>query len=94
MFHLKGSPTWITRRSSQIFFYAQKLVVLGNPIRPRKRTSLNLTGVCSHRQICDKGILSLTRTMRNDGGAPTCFRELNTIQSLGESSNLIYFDQD
>src|SRR6267378_2433638 len=32
--------------------------------------------------------------MRDYSGAAVCFRELYTIQSFSERSNLIYFDQD
>jgi hypothetical protein len=94
MFHLKGSTTWIKCRSPQVFFNAQELVVLGNPISSRKRAGLDLTRVCSDRQVSYKGIFRLTRTMRDNGGPPVCLRKLNAIQSFGERSNLIYFDQD
>src|SRR6478672_453995 len=94
MFHLKSSPPGIARHTAQIFFNTQKLIVFGIPISSRKRTSLDLAGVCCDRKVSDKWIFRLTRTMRDNRGSPVGFRELNAVKGLGESSNLIYFDQN
>src|SRR5882762_6959863 len=51
---------------AQLLLDAQQLVVLRNSIRARSRTSLDLPRRCGHRQIRDKCILRLSRTVRND----------------------------
>src|SRR3989442_15995360 len=53
---IKRRAARIPRRTAQVLFNAQELVVLGGPVSARKRTSLYLASVCGHSQIGDERI--------------------------------------
>jgi hypothetical protein len=53
----------VFRRLAQHFLDADQLVVLGQPVRPRQRAGLDLAAVGGHRQIGNRAVLGLARTV-------------------------------
>src|SRR5689334_5867885 len=91
---MKCLPSREARRTSQIFFDAQKLVVLRDAIRTRKRSGFDLCRVRCNREIGDERILSLTGTMRDDRGVLVSLRELDAVECFGEGPDLVDLDQN
>lgn len=59
----EGRHTRIKARLVQLFFDAQKLVVLGNTFTSRRRARLNLTGIQRHNQIGNRRVLRFAAAM-------------------------------
>lgn len=79
---------------TQLLFDADKLVVLSHTIGTAHRTRLNLTRVCCYGNISNCCILGFTRTMGSNGGVTMAMSHLDSIQCLGERTNLVYLDED
>jgi len=71
--NLKSGTAGEACRSSQVLLDAKQLVILGNTIGARERTSLNLSGVGCNSEIGNERIFRFARAVRNDCGAPICF---------------------
>ena len=56
---IEGAHAAVTGISAQLLFYAQQAVVLGHPLRPRRRSRLDLPGVQRDGEVCDGCVLSL-----------------------------------
>ena len=79
---------------AQLLFDADKLVVLSHTVGTTHRTRLNLTRVSCYGNISNCSILGFTRTMGSYGGVTMTMSHLDSIQCLGERTNLVYLDED
>ena len=79
---------------AQLLFDADKLVVLSHTVGTAHRTRLNLTGVSCYGNIGNRCVLGFTRTMGSNGGVTMTMSHLDSIQCLGERTNLVYLDED
>src|SRR5580698_2812988 len=80
------------RRLAQLFFNAQKLVVLGDAIGARSRTGLDLSGAGGHSKIGDKGVLGLSAAVRDDRGVAVAASKLDSFEGLTHRSDLVHLD--
>src|SRR5690554_646270 len=78
----------------QCLFNTQQLVVLGNPVRTAQRTSLDLACAGSNRQVSNGGIFGFTGTVGNHRRVAGVLSHLDSVQSLGQATNLVELDQD
>lgn len=81
-------------RITKLFLNSHKLIVLADTIGTRQGTSLDLLRIETDRKISDGGILSFTRTVRNDGGISSTVSFFHSIHSLSQGSNLVNLDED
>lgn len=51
--------SWVLRNFTKLFFNTKKLIILGNPVRTARCTSLDLTRINSHNDISNGCIFSL-----------------------------------
>ena len=79
---------------AQLLFNADKLVVLSHTVGTAHRTRLNLTRVSCYGNIGNRSVLGFTRTMGSNGGVTMTMSHLDSIQCLGERTNLVYLDED
>ena len=79
---------------TQLLFDADKLVVLSHTVSTTHRTCLNLTRVGCYGNISNCSILGFTRTMGSNGGVTMAMSHLDSIQCLGERTNLVHLDED
>ena len=80
-------------RVAQLLLDAQKLIVLRDALAASRRTSLDLTRVRRDHEVGDRGVLGLTRTVRQHGGVARALREADRIERLGERSDLVDLDE-
>src|SRR5690554_2045538 len=78
----------------QRLFNTQQLVVLGNPVRTAQRASLDLACAGSNRQVSNGGIFGFTGTVGNHRRVAGVLSHLDSVQSLGQATNLVELDQD
>ncbi len=57
-------------------------------------TGLDLAGVQRHRQVGDRRVLGLARTVRSNGGVASLVGHLNGLQRLRDRTDLVQLDQD
>jgi hypothetical protein len=68
----------------QHFLDPDQLVVLRQPVRPRKRAGLDLPAIRGHGEVGDGGVLGLARAVRHDAGhAARC--AMSTAASVSDS---------
>src|SRR3546814_16787989 len=58
----------IARHVAELFLDADQLVVFGEPVRAREAAGLDLSAIGRDREVGDRRILGLARTVRHDGG--------------------------
>ena len=73
---------------------AQKLIVFRDAIGAARRAGLDLARVGGDREIGDKGVFGLARTVRNDRRVAGFECRLHGVQSFGQRADLIDFDQN
>jgi len=73
---------------------AQKLVVLGRPIGPAERPSLDLSRVGGDRHVGNRGVLSFARAVRDNRCIPSLLRHRDRGQRLGQRADLVQFDKN
>src|SRR3546814_899218 len=78
-----GAPR-IARHPTQLFLDADKLVVLGKPVRARKAARLDLPAIGGDREVGDRRILGFPRTVRHDRGVARAMRHRNGFERLGQ----------
>ena len=61
--HAECTDTGIGCRFAKLFFDAQQLIILGNPVGTGRRTGLDLAGIGRHYQIGNRDILGFARAM-------------------------------
>src|SRR6185503_12701049 len=85
--------TGITCSPAQVFLDTQQLIVFGDAIGARQRSSFDLPGICSDCEIGYERIFSLAGAMRDDRGPPVRLREGDAVESFSQRAYLIDFDQ-
>ena len=55
----------VDRIIAERFLDTEELVILGDPVRPAHRASLDLPCIGSHRNMGDGGVLGLPRAVRD-----------------------------
>ena len=62
---------------AELLLDAQELVVLGHPVRARRRAGLDLPGVRGDREVGDEGVFGLARAVRDDRRVARRARQLD-----------------
>src|SRR5690606_27141605 len=90
----EGGAAGVAGRTTQGLPAAQQLVVLGHAVAAAKRTGLDLGRGGGDRNIRDRGVLGLARTMRYDRGVVGLVRHGDGVQGLAQGADLVDLDQD
>src|ERR1017187_10088921 len=85
---------WVAGDITKVFLDAQKLIVLGDPVRARQRSRLDLTGVGADRDVGDEAVLGLARAMRNDGRVTREHGHADGREGLRQGPDLVDLDQN
>jgi hypothetical protein len=72
----------------------EELVVFGNPVGTAHRTGLDLACIGRHGNVGDRAVLGLTGTVGNHGVVSVYLTELDGVERLSKSSDLVHLDQD
>src|SRR5262245_56336528 len=80
--------------AGQVVFDTQELVVLRHPVRPARRSRLDLARVCRHRDVRDRHILGLATAVADDGRQPVALGQLNGVQRFAERADLVHLDEN
>src|SRR5262249_25647551 len=70
----------IAGRALQVFFDAQELIVLRDPVRAARRTGLDLPGVRGHGQVGDGRVLGFPAAVTDDRRVAVTPRQLDGVQ--------------
>mmetsp|Transcript_4815 Transcript_4815/g.12106 ORF Transcript_4815/g.12106 Transcript_4815/m.12106 type:complete len:204 (-) Transcript_4815:866-1477(-) len=79
--------------STKLLLDPQKLVVLGQPLRTARRSSLDLSGAQPHGQVCDVRILRLPAPMARHDAPAGLLGLLHGIDGLRDGPYLIHLEQ-
>ena len=90
----EGLDARIDRVSAKIFFDAEKLIVLRDPLGAVGGASLDLASVKGNHEVGDRGILGLAAAVADDGGIAGVLGHLDRIDGFGEGANLVQFDEN
>src|SRR5215471_3200419 len=93
---LEGSeclPAPEDRCASQVSFYAKKLVVFGCALRSAGGSRLDLPYSRGNSQVGDREIFGLTGAVTHNAGITILAREINCVERLGQSADLVGLDQ-
>src|ERR1035437_3068211 len=77
---------------AKLLLDAQEPVVLGNPLRAGRGTSLDLADPHGHHEVRDRGVLSLTGPMAHEGRPTTPPSHVDGRDRLGQGADLIELD--
>jgi len=84
----------ISHRVAEVFLDAQQLVVLGDAIRARERTGLDLHGIEADGNVGNGRILGFAGAMRDHRRIAGAFGHLNRSKGFGQGADLVDLDQD
>src|SRR5579884_3887655 len=79
---------------AQFFFYAQQLVVFGDPVRAACRAGLDLSGLEADREVGDEGVFGFAGTMRNDRGISVPPGQVDSVNRFRNSPDLVQLNED
>ena len=79
---------------SEVILDAEKLVVLSNTLGTSRCTSLDLTSVGCNNKVSNGGVLGLTGTVGNNCGVTCALSHLDSLEGLGQGTNLVDLDED
>ena len=92
--NIEGLESRIYSCLTQLFLYAEKLIIFSNTLASGRCSCLNLAGIQCYCKICDSCIFCLAGTVGRNC-CVTCFVcHLDCFKSLRYRSNLIQFDQN
>src|SRR5680860_588636 len=73
----EGTTTGVPRGVVELFLDAEQLVVLRDPLGPRRGTGLDLAAVRGDREVRDGGVLCLPGTVAHHAPEPVAVREVH-----------------
>src|SRR6478736_2274797 len=89
----EGGPADELRRIAQLFLDPQKLIVFRDALASSGRAALDLTGVRGDDEVGDRGVLGLTRAVREHRGVARAVRHVDGVEGLRQRSDLVDLDQ-
>src|SRR5579862_1546543 len=87
-------PSRIARTRSEVFFYAQKLIVFRDAVGAAGRSGLDLTGAGGHREVGNESVLGFTRPVRHHRRIARVGGHFHGFERLRERADLVHFYQD
>ena len=87
-------PAGVAGAVAELAFDPQQPVVLGDPLRARRRPGLDLARAHRDDEVGDRRVLGLARAMRDDRGPAAPPRQLDRLDRLGQRPDLVELDQD
>src|SRR5579872_3567319 len=91
---IQGLESQEPRRSPKFFFNPQQLVVLGNAVRTRCRSRLDLSRSRGHGQIRNERIFSFAGPVRNHRGISVPSRQVDGVERFADRADLVDLDQN
>src|SRR6266702_173936 len=79
---------------AELFFDAQKLVVLGDSVGAAGRAGLDLTGAGGYREIGDECVFRLAGTVTDDAGVAVAATKFDGLECLRDGTDLVDLDQN
>src|SRR5699024_11008816 len=79
---------------AEIFLDAERLIVLGDALASAGSARRELAGVERDREIGDRRVLGLARTVRSDRGVARLVRHLDRLERLRNGTDLVELDQN
>src|ERR1700730_17195238 len=90
----EGLAAGIAHRVAEVLLDPQQLVVLGDALRARQRSGLDLQRIGAHRDIGDGGVLGLARAVRDHRAVAGALGELDRGEGLRQGADLVHLYQD
>src|SRR5262245_45847520 len=82
-------PAQVPRPAAELALDPEQPVVLRDPLAPRGRPGLDLTGAHRHDEVGDRGVLGLARAVRHDRGPARAPGQVDRLDRLGQRPDLV-----
>ena len=90
----EGRPARVLGALAELLLDPQELVVLRDPVAPRRGTRLDLPYAGRDGQVGDGRILGLAGAVGHDRRVPVRTREVDRLERLRERPDLVHLDED
>src|SRR6478735_5387023 len=89
----EGAGAGVDRGVVELLLDAQQLVVLGDPLGPRRGAGLDLAAVGRDGEVGDRGVLGLAGAVAHHAPVPRALGHLDGVERLGERADLVDLDE-